>query len=181
MPRWCGSVQGKQRPKHILSRGRKWQTESFCCCCCNTHDVSTQKLGLLLPLQKIQQEDVSSSCSKKNLLEETKSYAEVNTDVNVCDKCSYSLGPGHTAAGFFDYHRNRPHSATVVKDTVAECGQFLPLQRESIICPKRQIIDSATSCVSVRLGLRDAHCSERVKKQVVQFHLSLLEKETCSD
>ena len=29
--------------------------------------------------------------------------------------------------------------------------------------------------------LRDAHCSERVNKQVVQFHLSLLEKETCSD
>ena len=29
--------------------------------------------------------------------------------------------------------------------------------------------------------LRDAHRSERVKKQVVQFHLSLLEKETCSD
>ena len=29
--------------------------------------------------------------------------------------------------------------------------------------------------------LQDAHCSERVKKQVVQFHLSLLEKETCSD
>ena len=29
--------------------------------------------------------------------------------------------------------------------------------------------------------LRDARRSERVKKQVVQFHLSLLEKETCSD
>ena len=63
------------------------------------------------------------------------------------------LGPGHTAAGFFDYHRNRPHSATVVKDTVAECGRFLSRQRESIICPKRQIIDSASSCVSVRLGI----------------------------
>ena len=63
------------------------------------------------------------------------------------------LGPGHTAAGFFDYHRNRPHSATVVKDTVAECSRFLSRQRESIICPKRQIIDSASSCVSVRLGI----------------------------
>ena len=49
------------------------------------------------------------------------------------------LGPGHIAAGFFDYHRNRPHSGTVVKDTVAECGRFLPWHRESIICPKRQI------------------------------------------
>ena len=29
--------------------------------------------------------------------------------------------------------------------------------------------------------LRDAHRSERVKKQVVQFHLSLFEKEICSD
>ena len=29
--------------------------------------------------------------------------------------------------------------------------------------------------------LRDAHRWERVKKQVVQFRLSLLEKETCSD
>ena len=29
--------------------------------------------------------------------------------------------------------------------------------------------------------LRDAHHSEQVKKQVMQFHLSLLEKETCSD
>ena len=33
----------------------------------------------------------------------------------------------------------------------------------------------------VRNLFRDAHRSERVKKQVVQFHLSLLEKETCSD
>ena len=29
--------------------------------------------------------------------------------------------------------------------------------------------------------LRDAHCSERVKKLDVQFHWSLLEKETCSE
>ena len=69
-----------------------------------------------------------------------------------CSDFMHNLRPGHTAAGFFDYHRNRPHSATVVKDTVAECGRFLSRQRESIICPERQIIDSASSCVSVTSG-----------------------------
>ena len=105
--------------------------------------------------------------------------ASQNTGTAASRGCG-NLGPGHTAAGFFDYHRIGPQS---VKDTVAECGRLCLPQRESIICPKRQIIDSASKLHQrqARNLLRDAHRSERVKKQVVQFHLSLLEKETCSD
>ena len=68
-------------------------------------------------------------------------------------KLPFPLGPGHTAADFFDYHQFRQHSATVIKVTVAECGRFLSRQPESIICPKGQIINSASSCISVSLGI----------------------------
>ena len=80
-------------------------------CCCQGKEV--------VPVDHIRGKGLSSHLTSGSKIRLTAGF-------ELCPQgpAPSSLGPGHTAAGFFNYHGNRPHSATVVKVSVAKCGRF---------------------------------------------------------
>ena len=117
------------------------------------HFCGVRPMTKLPPLLRLFSPEDTRSCCCCNLTEEGHCCLKAFSMTTAWWVLFLLVRDWSHCGSFFDFHRNRPHSATVVKDTVAECGRFLSRQRESIICPKRQIIDSASSCVSVRSGI----------------------------